>query len=773
MDTTNFFDAEEEVAETNRNSTFQLNPRDRNFNGHQLLFIGYSFNRHHKLMDGSKDKSMEGSKAKLPTLVDSTPVPHNAEDTAKYAQLEQNFQKLEQDLKAARLTLSKQEASLESKESTVKQLEREKKTMLLEMEAIQQKLQFEAQAKEDAENKIKDMSTVVQETKQAGASTQKQLELECQQLKDKFAQAEKHSEEQQQLFDQLQQSHSRDKALLQLEVTHLQEKLDVTHKDYKSLELQLEQAHYDYAKNETTQMVKEDALNEVESILNDLRKTLSDNEGKWAAERNNFQASISELRSEKSSLESRLLDVQKELKVLDQKYQAANQNSVVDKPAQQVLDAEIAVRKQLAEELSRAHSERATIELELSDSKLKISEMAKQLQTFQTTCQGLEDRLVLQNRRIRSTSSTVDASAAEEIKTKLQAKMDELQRNSVVTGFEVKELQKKCSDLEVQKSALIQSLRGSEAKLAVETQQRKELAAKFASVESEQKSLQSNVSSLTEELQKRSSMQETQENLLQERSKAVTQLEEEVQQWQQRNSTWIRDRSEQQEEITELRKKLNHVLETQIDAEEFARVSDECNELRREIQVTADRFDALQLKHRKVAEENIDLRQLHDNNVLRILELNRKMNEGIASPTSASTEPFGKSRNTIAKVKQYEQKLQHEVARRAALETELSAVKHTKQILEQEIEDLRRSLQHIPERPTSVLSTFNLMRKNSTDSILRNQKRLRPLLFPGTCVYLLLARFLNYYFFHRKRWYSPSSGIHQDSSRASRQEEQV
>jgi cell division protein FtsB len=200
----------------------------------------------------------------------------------------------------------------------------------------------------------------------------------------------------------------------------------------------------------------------------------------------------------------------------------------------------------------------------------------------------------------------------------------------------------------------------------------------------------------------------------------------------------IRERDQFEQDAEVMRKKLNHIISTQIDKEEYEKLSDECSSLRRNVQDLTTRYDALQQKHRQIAEENIELRRVHENDLIERMTLQRKMMDASGSPTSETT-PNGdeitlsagsdkKSRfMNIAKMKMTEQKLQREIAHRSALEAELATLKQSKTLLEKELEEYRRANHGTHEdnaspRAPSVLSTFGLLRKPSIDSLFRQRR---------------------------------------------------
>lgn len=725
VDTVNFFGNEEEscgmtLSGVGSKGNVNAMQRDRAFTGNQLSFVGYSFNRHVKLFHAvspspkssmvmagevsthmtmtSKNDGPSADDADTGVVLKSADTLDSAAEMERYSALDAKYRALEEELVLVRQEATLVKDALEKSRLAMSQQRDEKRDLSETVKDLREKLEKKSHDRNEVERAARD-------------SIQREMAEICTEKQRMFDELAAVREE---LFQHQKRAASYDATIAdaQRENATLAELIKSAQQQAKDVIVKKDTIEQDLlrareqlsAANEAQESLKT-KLATVEATCTSMQEQLSASENKLEIERSVSREKLATITEDKLLAELQVAELQTRCDHLTKQLDVLIADSTTKQ--QDSIQVELDTRNLLTEQLSQVKREKHVLEAQLNDHRETLSATEQQVIRANTQILALEEKLM--NASSRNSEETY----------RLRKAVAEAERNKAAAVDEAEILRVKLAEHSMVREALVEA----ERLLAEAVQSNNTLAERLVDLEKKHDSLHAEVAHANES------------NRILEAKLATEQAGNDRMRKQEAES--LREKTDMQSDLLVLRTKLDHLLSTQIDAEEYERLSDECNGLRQNVRDFTERYDLLQQKHRQVAEDNIELRRVHENDILERMALNRKMMESTGiSPVSATSgmdfDGARKSRGTISKIKGYEQKLQQELARRTAAELELSAVRQTKLMLEKEIEDLRKASFQGDEhtRSTSILSFGGLMRRPSMDSMFK-QKRTRPLLFQG------------------------------------------
>jgi hypothetical protein len=319
-----------------------------------------------------------------------------------------------------------------------------------------------------------------------------------------------------------------------------------------------------------------------------------------------------------------------------------------------------------------------------------------------------------------------------EIRNRLENKVAELQKANVMLNVEITEAQKKFGDESVARQQVEQKLRDLEVRITAESQSRSLADARWNDLIQKQDLLHSDFESMVAEYRQLKSVRAKQDSVLNEQKKTIAMLELDRDELQEKIVNANQSRMDIERQLASSKENLQRVIAEQISPADYNAITEECLLLRQEIESQNQKFYDLKSEMHTESENS---KKQRDMDQLKINELVRKLASIAAVGDDGDGNENGKRVRLItSKMKALQQKLNHEVSKRNALESELAAVKHAKVLLEAELDDTRRQGPFEPAPPSRSFSPFqsltSLVRRNSNESM--RARRMRPLIFPGT-----------------------------------------
>eukprot|EP00158_Paraphelidium_tribonemae_P009114 Partr_v1_DN28776_c0_g1_i1_m63096 len=690
------------------------------------------------------------------------------QETKKAVSLESTQTTLESELVRIRKVLTSEMEKVAQKEEQMNQLERGKKLAHIELENLQKKYTSTLDERAEFEIKLNQLNeTLEKELKSGSAAKEEQhsLRAEKARLETVLASANQKLETQtqsmKQSYDEIAVL-SRRSAVLQVEVETLRSELANQQQEKDEVVVQLEDLELQMNNEKLKRTAVEEALAEAEQAITEVRANLADTESKLKEQirdREMLQLKLSEIESAKYSADREVLTLKLKIDdmassnsvntlasvtegeakpgppVIGAGKTIGRRNSVLqsfmkkDDSAKQ-LELEQGLRKQANQESAKLTAEKLSLENQLKESQSKLNSAKAEIVEAKKVIKNLEDKQsekkgkgTLARGGVSAFGSDYDLSKLDnDSRAKLEKKIAEMKKTSAVTAIEISEIRKKY-ELEVEQR---ESLQKNVSQLQEQSQTFSQ--AKYT-LETRVKELDGQVENLNRELtisrleiEKSRATNEDQSVTIRTQAKTLALLETERDELLIRVQNISKQKAEVESEATSLKSRLNDLLSSHIDPDEFSALAEECSNFHRELTEMTLKYDELSLKYRRAT-----------NNAPGGDSTNRRNSVTEVVEDVESTENSKRARMNVSKMKGLEQQLSVEMSRRAAVETELTAVKQSKSILENELDDLRKQISiqqqgsHSGPTHNVISSTMNSIRSNITEYKLR---KLRPILFP-------------------------------------------
>ncbi len=283
-------------------------------------------------------------------------------------------------------------------------------------------------------------------------------------------------------------------------------------------------------------------------------------------------------------------------------------------------------------------------------------------------------------------------------KDELLKKVSEAEKALALLEIESKEVKHRLES-ELGKNARLEaSLKELEMKTHEQTKRRSTLISQCQDFEAQIQSLLKEVLDLKNTSKKQSEAMAAQEDVLSQKSKQVRMLELERDELKSQVESTSKSLLQNQEELGHL-KTSNQKLTSELHEK-----SEHLESVLCQMEQITEEKEATEKSNAELTETITALQKRQELDAVKIEGLIKKlsevMNGTVTSPKASSpTSPLSMidkklARTKMAEMKAYEQQINHEVAKRAALESELNAVKNAKQVLENELGDLRKQLEH-------------------------------------------------------------------------------
>jgi serine/threonine protein kinase/predicted nucleic acid-binding Zn-ribbon protein len=782
-DVSNFAEYEDdldEVQEAKKGVTFGSSKKE--FNGNNLSFIGYTFSRNASLikMLQNKEGNTNDSSVALKKRPSSSFVSEGgweaklvaaeseleklkvrlANETKKIVSLETTQASLEKELSDAKKLSNADKRALEAKQDEISRIEREKKVVQLELDSVKRKHADEIEEKSSLESKLAKITASLDSEKQSSIAAKEQERLALAEkkrlensLKDANDRVHTQGDKLAVLEKEIVQL-NKAKALLEVEVNQLKQANEEASATIAELQANILQLESKISHQEGAKEYAADALSESEKVISELKAALEvakSQVSRELSEKDQLRKQISFIETQKSAVERELSSVKEKLP-----------SPTSDKPsffsgkgssdASKQLEAEIEAKKKLSNQFSAVSQEKTQLEFRLNDAQAKLQDAEREMKNLKSSIKSYEERLAanrksgsivrgLVGNKMESSGSEMDLSKiSDDQKTKLEKKIADLQKSSALATVEIADLKKKLETETSLKSQLETKVADLEKSVREENALKAKFEAKVNELQTAQATMQKDLQNAKADTKKVMVIKASQEAILADHTKNIALLEMARDELQSKLQVATNSKKDLEQEVEKLKTRLSEQIVNQIDPSEFAQLADECNRIHKEYLDLTGKYDSLKSKYDTVLAENESWKKRNELDTMKITDLTRKVSVMVSSdyldeqsapsmvPGFAGT--MQRARMNISKMKNMEQKLTTEMARRAALETELQTVKTSKVQLEHEVEELRKQLQQTSfERPGSHLSHSTSARSSTVDGPY-SFKKLRPLLFP-------------------------------------------
>ena len=752
---------------------------DKVFSGQQLNFVGFTNNKKASLIevlaskealaslksavttksDNGLDLKLQAAEAEVEKLKSRL-----VAEQKKITAMESSQSTLESQLKSLRKTVDDTQKTVESKETAIAQLGREKKVNELELQNFVKKFQQLNEEKGSIERKLaklnedydKEAKNSSQYKDQSRKLTDEKTRLETD-LKTARSQVTSQQEKISRLENDI-ANLNKTKAVLEVELADVKRQFEEEQLARDEIEAELEAIEARLEKENNDSSFAKEALEKAESVISALRQELETSNAtllKELSEKEILKQKLNELELSRGSAEREITSLKVRIEEMSLSAQRTvettsptkeKRSSVLgglfsrDKSADMAkqIEVEAEMRKKVTDDLNKALHEKKVLELQLNDSKMKLAEADKELNQFKVILKKIEMQNVDSSKRGTMTMGRSSASRGndEESKAILEKKIGELQKNNALAQIEITDLKRRLGEETGNRASIETRVKQLEQQLTDDAQARSTLEKKLSDIEAQYNSAAKDLSQARADYKKLSSTNEQQNEKIQNQQKTIALLQIERDDVSNKYGHMIRIKTELEAEASKLKQRLSEVLTNTIDPDEFTNIAEECNRVHREMNELQAKYDSLSMFYKQVVAENEAWKKKHEQDVVKIAELNRKSQQigGSTDDLQVDAADGRSKRDRVinTKMKALEQKLNNEIARRAALESELAAVRQTKQLMESELDDVKKQLHAAMERPVSINTTVggSAMNVMKHPSEFLKGRRLRPLLFP-------------------------------------------